>query len=60
MHSEHTKNMQSDQWRLQQLLKGQCNKAHPLSQFATGNRETLKLFPEEKGMDMREILLNFH
>ena len=60
VHSEHTKNMQSDQWRLQQLMKGQCHKDHPLSKFATGNRETLKTYPEGEGLDMREILLDFH
>ena len=41
VNAEHEKNLQSDEWRLWQLLKYVSNPAHPFSQFATGNLQTL-------------------
>ena len=41
VNAEHEKNLQSDEWRLWQLLKHVSNPAHPFSQFATGNLQTL-------------------
>jgi insulysin len=58
--NENTKNLQSDQWRAYQLLKSQARDGHPMKQFATGNLETLKASPEAAGLDMRELLLDFH
>ena len=41
VNAEHEKNLQSDGWRLWQLLKHVSNPSHPFSRFATGNLETL-------------------
>ena len=41
VNAEHEKNLQSDEWRLWQLLKHVSNPSHPFSMFATGNLETL-------------------
>ena len=39
--SEHSKNLNSDRWRVLQLIKNIANKSHPFSKFGTGNLETL-------------------
>ena len=39
--SEHQKNLQSDVWRLQQLLHTTSNPKHPFHKFGTGNLKTL-------------------
>ncbi len=41
VNSEHEKNLQTDGWRLWQLLKHVSNPMHPFSQFSTGTIETL-------------------
>ena len=41
VNAEHEKNLQSDEWRLQQLLQHLSNPAHPFSRFPTGNLQTL-------------------
>ena len=41
VNAEHEKNLQSDEWRLWQLLKHVSNPAHPFSGFSTGNLQTL-------------------
>lgn len=43
VHSEHQKNLTSDDWREFQLLKIQCHSNHPFSKFSTGSLETLKI-----------------
>lgn len=60
MNSEHEKNVASDSWRLDQLEKSTCKNGHPYKKFGTGNVETLVTTPKEKGIDVREELLNFH
>src|SRR5690606_19535093 len=35
--SEHNKNLQSDEWRLHQLLSTAASAQHPLHRFGTGN-----------------------
>jgi insulysin len=47
--SENSKNLQTDSRRLYQLNKTLCNKNHPFNKFATGNIDTLKHTPLEKG-----------
>jgi insulysin len=54
--SEHSKNLQSDLWRYEQLLKLRCDPSHPYAKFGTGNRETL----DEGDARAREALLSFH
>lgn len=58
--SENKKNLQSDQWRLNQLEKSLSNKNHPYSKFSTGNLEVLKEEPEAKGIDVRAKFMEFH
>ncbi|KAI8904966.1 Metalloenzyme, LuxS/M16 peptidase-like protein [Powellomyces hirtus] len=58
--SEHKKNLQSDNWRVYQLEKDLSNPNHPYRKFGTGNLETLRDIPAQKGLDIRKILLEFH
>ena len=44
--SEHSKNLQSDTWRLEQLLQSAADPAHPWSRWSTGSLETLSDRPE--------------
>ena len=39
--SEHSKNLQSDFWRYEQLFKLRADPSHPFGKFGTGNRKTL-------------------
>mmetsp|Transcript_42106 Transcript_42106/g.86001 ORF Transcript_42106/g.86001 Transcript_42106/m.86001 type:complete len:1067 (-) Transcript_42106:67-3267(-) len=41
VHNEHMKNLQSDQWRGQMLMKTMANVGHPMHKFGTGNMQTL-------------------
>ena len=47
-------------WRLYQLDKFTSNSAHPYSGFSTGNYQTLHTDPVAKGVDVRDILIDFH
>jgi insulysin len=58
--SENKKNLQSDQWRLNQLEKSLSNKNHPYCHFSTGNLEVLKTDPEARGIDVRAKFMDFH
>jgi len=58
--SEDAKNYQKDMWKQFQLIKSLCNPEHPFSYFATGNVKTLDEVPREKGINVRERLLDFH
>eukprot|EP01041_Mallomonas_annulata_P009052 gene9052-18749_t len=58
--NENTKNLQSDMWRQYQLMKFLARPDHPYSNFSTGNLQTLKVLPEQAGLDIRNILLDFH
>ena len=54
--SEHSKNLQSDFWRYEELFKLRADPNHPYSKFSTGNRRTL-----HDGDDAtRDALLSFH
>ena len=39
--SENAKNLQSDTWRMFQLVQGLANSTHPFHKFGTGNKESL-------------------
>ena len=54
--SEHSKNLQSDYWRYDQLLKVRADRAHPYAKFGTGNRATLR----NGDASARAALLAFH
>ncbi|KAI9783379.1 MAG: Insulinase (Peptidase M16) [Geoglossum umbratile] len=58
--SENKKNLQSDMWRLHQVSKALSNPKHPYCHFSTGNLETLKDLPKERGIDVREEFMKFH
>ena len=58
--AENAKNVLNDSRRLFQLNKNESDPAHVFSKFGTGNLETLKTVPEREGLDMRQILLDFH
>ena len=54
--SEHSKNLQSDFWRYEQLFKLRADPSHPFAKFGTGNRATLR---DGEGAT-RDALLRFH
>eukprot|EP00798_Chlamydomonas_sp_ICE-L_P019512 gene19512-26183_t len=58
--SEHSKNIDSDAWRLMQLHKHTANQLHPWSKFFTGNNLTLGVQPKEKGLDIRQGVEDFY
>lgn len=60
VHSENAKNLQVDTWRFFQLLKSTSSPDHPFSKFGTGNHETLRDTPKERGINVREELIKFH
>jgi insulysin len=60
VNSENAKNLLSDMWRSFQLQKSTADPEHPFSKFGTGNRETLETVPAGKGIDVRQVLLDFH
>lgn len=60
VHSEHSKNEQSDSWRFHQLTRNEANPKHPLNHFGTGNLKTLKEIPERDGYPVRRRLLEFY
>jgi insulysin len=58
--SENAKNLQSDAWRMYQLLKSCADSKHPFSKFGTGNKITLLDWPRERDINIRDHLLRFH
>lgn len=60
VNSEHEKNLAADAWRIRQVNKNLCLENHPYSKFGSGNYQTLKVIPEETGIDVREELIEFH
>ncbi len=58
--SENKKNLQSDQWRLNQLEKSQSNPKHPYCHFSTGNLVSLKEQPEARGINVRDKFIEFY
>ncbi|KAI5958477.1 STE23 [Candida margitis] len=58
--SENKKNLQNDLWRLYQLDKSNSNPSHPYNGFSTGNYVTLHTEPESQGINVRDVLMQFH
>ncbi|KAI4131369.1 MAG: hypothetical protein LQ338_001254 [Usnochroma carphineum] len=58
--SENKKNLQSDGWRLSQLRKSLSSPKHPYHHFSTGNLQTLRDEPRERGVDIRDEFIQFH
>ncbi|GAA5890262.1 hypothetical protein JCM6882_008774 [Rhodosporidiobolus microsporus] len=59
VHSENSKNLQSDMWRLFQLDKSLSSRKHVFWRFGTGNRVTLWDRPRERGEDVRARLIEW-
>jgi insulysin len=58
--SENAKNLQSDIFRFYQIEKSRANPKHPYSKFFTGNKKTLLDNTRQKGIDLRQELINFY
>ncbi|KAL6663337.1 metalloprotease [Candidozyma auris] len=58
--SENKKNLQNDMWRFYQLDKSTSNPKHPYNGFSTGNYHTLHEEPESRGLNVRDVLLEFY
>ena len=58
--SENKKNLQSDNWRLNQLNKSLSSPKHPYHHFSTGNLEVLRDEPRKRGVDIRKEFISFH
>lgn len=68
--SEHSKNLQADSWREQEVLKlisarlsaaaSAASAPHPYAKFGTGNKRTLSDEPLAAGVDVRSALLAYH
>ncbi|GEQ71646.1 hypothetical protein JCM33374_g5332 [Metschnikowia sp. JCM 33374] len=58
--SENKKNLQNDLWRMYQLDKSTSNPNHPFNGFSTGNYVTLNDEPEARGLNVRDVLLQFY
>ena len=59
VHSEHTKNLQKDVWRFQQMNRSLAGDT-PYRHFSTGNEETLLKETRAKGIDICDVLRDFH
>jgi len=57
---EHDKNVCNDGWRLMQVEKNTCDKTHSYSKFGTGNKDTLMIELEKRGVKARDVLIDFH
>ncbi|KAL6254449.1 hypothetical protein P5V15_014497 [Pogonomyrmex californicus] len=60
VNSEHEQNLTDDDWRFYQLNKSSACPDHPFSKFNTGNRETLDIIPKQRGINVRDRLLEFY
>nr|CAB3255240.1 insulin-degrading enzyme [Phallusia mammillata] len=60
VHSEHEKNVMSDAWRLQRIVKATSDPTHPYAKFSTGNKFTLDTNPKNNNLCVRDELLKFH
>ena len=58
--SENKKNLQSDAWRLSQLDRSLSNPKHPYHHFSTGNLQTLRDAPRQRGVHIREEFIKFY
>jgi hypothetical protein len=60
VNSEYEGYLYTDVWRISQLQKSTSDPQHPYSQFSTGNTESLRTIPKQRGIDTRQVLLDFH
>ncbi|CAF4219328.1 unnamed protein product, partial [Rotaria sordida] len=60
VNSEYEANLFKDTWRISQLEKSTSDPKYPYSGFSIGNRESLRIIPKQRGIDIRQALLDFH
>jgi insulysin len=60
VHSEHSKNLHNDYWRLMQLDRSTSNPNHLINRFATGDLNTLKEIPLSLGLNIRDQVVSFY
>ncbi|CAF0866965.1 unnamed protein product [Rotaria sordida] len=60
VNSEYETNLFKDTWRISQLEKSTSDPKHPYSGFSIGNRESLRIIPKQRGIDIRQVLLDFY
>ena len=53
VHSEHSKNVASDAWRINQLERHLADPNHDFHKFGTGNLSTLDDVPKSQGINIR-------
>jgi len=58
--SEHAKNKQSSEWRIQRIITSLANPHSSVATFSTGNLETLYTRPQAKGKDTVEELKKYY
>jgi insulysin len=58
--SENKKNLQSDNWRMMQLMKSTSSPQHPYHKFATGSYKTLHDDPIGRGVKIRDEFISFY
>jgi insulysin len=58
--SENSKNLNSDYWRLSQVVRTNTNNKHPFSRFSTGNLQTLRDDPKKQGLNVRDELIKWY
>ena len=60
VNSEYEGNLFKDAWRVSQLEKSTSDPEHSYSRFSIGNTESLRTIPKQRGIDIRQLLLDFH
>ncbi|CAF1425013.1 unnamed protein product [Adineta steineri] len=60
VNSEYEKNLSKDGWRVSQLEKSTSDPQHPYSRFGSGNSESLRTTPKQRGIAIRQVLLDFY
>ncbi|CAF3842357.1 unnamed protein product [Rotaria sp. Silwood1] len=60
VNSEYEGNLFKDVRRITQLEKSTSDSEHPYSEFPSGNTESLRTTPKQRGIDIREVLLDFY
>ncbi|CAF5141886.1 unnamed protein product [Rotaria sp. Silwood1] len=60
VNSEYEGNLFKDVRRITQLEKSTSDSEHPYSEFSSGNTESLRPTPKQRGIDIREVLLDFY
>jgi insulysin len=60
VNSEYEGYLFTDTWRISQLEKSTSDPQHPYSGFSVGNIESLRTTPKQRGINIRQVLLDFH